>query len=56
MFEHTILHTSPHSGQLHYFGLPMVGRAHVRRLEEGQSSMSMFWCEAWLTTSANYTF
>eukprot|EP00731_Ephydatia_muelleri_P031227 Em0022g741a len=30
--------TSTHSGQSHCFGLSMVGRAHVRRLEEGQSS------------------
>ena len=31
-------HTSTHSGQWNCFGLPMVGRAHVRRSEEGQSS------------------
>ena len=43
------LHTSTHSGRSHCFGLPMVGRAHVRRLEEGHFVM----CEAWLMTSAN---
>ena len=32
------LNTSTHSGRSHCFGLPMVGRAHVRKLEEGQSS------------------
>ena len=32
------LNTSTPSGQWHCFGLPVVGMAHLRRLEEGQSS------------------
>ena len=33
-----IPHTSTHRGQSCCSGLPMEGMAHVRRLEEGQSS------------------